>query len=96
MSYHLPGPVNLPFLGCAYKFLGKDAPEIARVFIELFEEYPDLGKFWLGEDLFYIISKPKYLEIVLNHPGILEKLDLYRYTKPIIGDGLISGPGKKN
>ncbi|XP_044261141.1 cytochrome P450 4C1-like [Tribolium madens] len=94
ISWNIPGPTNLPFLGASYLFLGKSAPDIATRFIKFFEDYPDLGKFWMGEELFYIVTKPEYLEIILNHPGALEKMDMYKYMVPVIGNGLISGPVK--
>ncbi|XP_064214477.1 cytochrome P450 4C1-like [Tribolium castaneum] len=94
MSWHVPGPKNVPLLGASYLFLGKSAPEIAERFIKIFEQYPDLAKFWMAEELFYTVTKPEYLEVILNHPGALEKMDMYKYMIPTIGNGLVSGPVK--
>lgn len=94
MSWNIPGPINLPFIGCAYLFYRGNPAQIAQTFMKMFDIYPGLSKAWMGPDLYYLVTKPEYLEVILNHPSTLEKMELYRFTKPIVGDGLISSPVK--
>ncbi|RZC35108.1 cytochrome P450 4C1 [Asbolus verrucosus] len=93
LSRKIPGPLTLPFIGNAYLLRG-DAPALARNLLAMFDRYPELSKYWIGKDLYYIVTKPEYLEIILNSPSTYEKVDLYKYVKPMVGDGLISAPVK--
>ncbi|EFA05711.1 cytochrome P450 4C1 [Tribolium castaneum] len=94
LSRKIPGPLNLPLIGCAHLFFTGNAAEIAKRFMQMFDDYPDLAKAWMGPELYYLITKPEYLEVVLNHNATLEKMDLYKFIRPIVGDGLISSPVK--
>ncbi|XP_063924972.1 cytochrome P450 4C1-like [Zophobas morio] len=94
LSWKIPGPMHFPFIGSAYMFLHGDSSEIAKRFMRLFDEHPELSKFWMGPELVFLVSKPEYLEVILNSPGTFEKIELYKYTKPILGDGMISAPVK--
>jgi hypothetical protein len=109
LSRKVPGPLPLPFIGSFYLFFRGDAAGnatinrvvvtsclsvIAKRFMRIYEEYPELSKIWMGPDLLYLITKPEYLEVVLNSPGTFEKSYFYKHTKPMLGDGLLSGPGE--
>jgi hypothetical protein len=84
LSRKVPGPLPLPFIGSFYLFFRGDAAGnatinrvvvtsclsvIAKRFMRIYEEYPELSKIWMGPDLLYLITKPEYLEVVLNSPG---------------------------
>lgn len=57
------------------------------------DHYVPVTKVWLGTDLFYGITKPEHFEIILNHPKAQNKHDLYKFIKPLVGNGLFSAPG---
>lgn len=62
--------------------------------MELADLYRPVFRFWLGPNLVIGIRRPKDLEIVLNHSSTLGKSVMYDVLKMLIGEGLISGPGK--
>ena len=62
--------------------------------MKLFDDYDTQFRFWLGHKLFIGCAKPEELEVVLNSPKALEKEDLYKFTVPLLGKGLLSAPGE--
>ncbi|KAK9882245.1 hypothetical protein WA026_019761 [Henosepilachna vigintioctopunctata] len=92
ISSKIQGPKGYPLFGNAFDFLGKSADDIFATLMNLFQMYPGITKFWLGNKLVIPISQPEYLEIVLNHPDCLEKNFMYNYTKFFLGNGLFSAP----
>lgn len=56
--------------------------------------YQPVSKTWLGNYLFFTLYEPRHLEIIFNHPKALAKHDLYKFIKPVVGEGLFSAPGK--
>lgn len=67
--------------------------EILDAACKLLNDYKQPVKVWLGHRLFFGISKPEYLEIIFNSPSTLGKDELYKFTKPIAGEGIFSAPG---
>lgn len=82
---------NFKLLKCIFVLLFSD---LGQKLFDLFTTYPDFAKIWLGKDLSYLVTKPQYIEIILNSPHALEKMEAYDYTSIIIGKGLLTGPGK--
>lgn len=52
------------------------------------------SKFWLGPRLCILINKPEQVEKVLNHPGCLDKGNLYDFVAEAIGNGLVTLRGE--
>ncbi|KAG5875109.1 hypothetical protein JTB14_018587 [Gonioctena quinquepunctata] len=59
--------------------------------MKLFE--PGLSRFWFGARLMYLVSEPKYFQIIL--PVCLTKDPKYEIAKVIIGEGLLLAPDEK-
>ena len=53
------------------------------------------GRVWVAHELYVALKNPEHIKIVLNSPNSLAKGDLYRFLKPIVGEGLFSAPGIK-
>lgn len=63
-------------------------------FLKLQKQYGSFYKLWLGSRLHLMISKPEYLEQLLNSNVHLSKSDGYDLFKPWLGDGLLVSTGK--
>lgn len=63
--------------------------------MQLFNKYRIPAKIWFGNRLFIGISDPEHYDIIFNHPKAIEKDPLFKFVKPILGDGLFSAPGKR-
>lgn len=90
----LPGPTALPVIGNALEFLCKNEELLSR-FIYQVEKYPKPMRFWMGQKLLLVFSAPDDIEQILSSSKMNYKDDLYRFMKPFLGNGLISGSGKK-
>ncbi|KAL1501436.1 hypothetical protein ABEB36_006755 [Hypothenemus hampei] len=88
-SLKLPGPLALPFIGSAFYFLG-NPHDIFDQITQMFDRYPGIFRVWFGSRLFYAVSNPKYIEILLTNPQCLKKEKLYALIEPIVGQGLFT------
>ncbi|KAJ8937565.1 hypothetical protein NQ318_000106 [Aromia moschata] len=64
-------------------------------FLKLQNEYGSLYKLWLGPRLHLMMSKPEYLEHLLNSNIHLAKSDGYDLFRPWLGDGLLVSRAQK-
>ncbi|CAH1118516.1 unnamed protein product [Phaedon cochleariae] len=94
-SWNVPGPMNLPFIGIAYLFLGTNATDIMGTLIKIQKQYPNYFKAWFGPKLLYFLSDPVHLEKVLTNPKSLNKDDLYDFISEVIGTGIMTAKVKK-
>ncbi|XP_051174382.1 cytochrome P450 4C1-like isoform X2 [Leptopilina boulardi] len=94
LAFKLPGPYAFPFIGNGLNFACK-AEELLERAVKVVKPYVNLTpmRLWLGPMLCVIISKPRDLEIILNSQQAIEKGFSYKFLKPFIGEGLISGSG---
>ncbi|XP_050300138.1 cytochrome P450 4C1-like [Anthonomus grandis grandis] len=88
-SLNLPGPFALPIIGSAFYFIGKPYNIFGQI-MHMFNNYPGIFRVWFGPRMFYAVSDPKYLEIILTSPQALAKENLYRMAQPVTGHGLFS------
>ncbi|XP_035459320.2 cytochrome P450 4d2 isoform X1 [Spodoptera frugiperda] len=89
----LPGPKNeLPGLGIAHKFMGDTEAIMHQLQLFSYESMEKNGvlRGWLANTLFFIVVNPVDLEMVLK--TCLEKDDLHRFIRKIIGNGGIFAP----
>lgn len=93
VAMKLPGPKALPILGNALEFFCKNEELLSR-FIYHVEKYPKPMRFWMGQKLLLVFSTPDDIEQILSSSKMNYKDDLYRFMKPFLGNGLISGSGK--
>ncbi|KAL3287727.1 hypothetical protein HHI36_002191 [Cryptolaemus montrouzieri] len=87
----LPGPPAYPIIGSVLSFIGGPSRVFSNI-LALWEAYPDFFRVWFSYRLIFSTSKPEHLEILLNNPLSLEKDHFYRFTKPIVGNGLLVAP----
>ncbi|XP_017778217.1 PREDICTED: cytochrome P450 4C1-like [Nicrophorus vespilloides] len=82
--------IQLPILGHSLYFIG----DTEQILINLIHITSKSSKtpcsVWLAHRLFFLLNKPEQMEVVLNSPKCLEKDDLYRFSKPLIGHGLFN------
>ncbi|XP_017776453.1 PREDICTED: cytochrome P450 4C1-like [Nicrophorus vespilloides] len=81
---------ELPILGHSLYYVG-DAERIMRNlhYVSSKSSATPVG-FWLAHRLFFCLNTPEQMEAVLSSPKCLEKDDLYRFSKPLGGNGLFS------
>jgi hypothetical protein len=65
--------------------------EAYNTIMKPFNEYPTGFSCWVGKDLYFGISKPKDIEILLNR--CLTKGKLYKILHECFNDSLVVAPG---
>ncbi|XP_050503176.1 cytochrome P450 4C1-like isoform X8 [Diabrotica virgifera virgifera] len=93
-SYKTPGPIGLPFIGIAYKFLTRDISVILQRVIDIQTSYPQVATIWFGPRLYYLVSKPEYIEKILTSRSALNKDHVYQFMSDV-GEGLVTVGAKK-
>ncbi|XP_068914668.1 cytochrome P450 4C1-like isoform X2 [Tenebrio molitor] len=83
-----PGPFGLPLLGIVHRF--RHGPAAYNTIMKPFNEYPTGFSCWVGKDLYFGISKPKDIEILLNR--CLTKGKLYKILHECFNDSLVVAP----
>jgi cytochrome P450 family 4 len=86
----LDGPRGLPLIGSAFYLLGSNTT-VAKNAIYLIKKFKSPWKLWLGTGLYVVVTRPEDVEIVLNQA--LSKARNYKFTKPILEEGLFTAPG---
>ncbi|KAI5643798.1 cytochrome p450 domain-containing protein [Phthorimaea operculella] len=89
----IPGPLEeLPLIGIAHSLAGttEDIMNSLQRFSYETMDHNGIVKGWLGHILYFVMTNPVDLEYILKH--CLEKDDLHRFLKPIIGNGGIFAP----
>ncbi|XP_063389162.1 cytochrome P450 4c3-like [Cydia fagiglandana] len=92
LASRVPGVSELPLIGAAHKFMG-NTEDIMSTLKELSYfaiENGGLMKAWLGPILYFLSVDPADLEVVMR--TCMEKDDLHRFTRPVIGFGAIFAP----
>ncbi|CAG9831111.1 unnamed protein product [Diabrotica balteata] len=89
--YKTPGPLNLPFIGVGYKFLTRDLGVMLQRLVDVQIAYPKVAAVWFGPKLYFLVSKPEYVEKVLMNQSALNKDHLYKFLSNVVGEGLLSG-----
>ncbi|KAF2885094.1 hypothetical protein ILUMI_21097 [Ignelater luminosus] len=83
------GPFALPFIGNALHFAGSNHDILSNA-LKIANSYDSPVRVWLGQKLFFAISKPHQLEVIMNSPNALEKDELYKHAEAIGGTGLFT------
>lgn len=65
-----------------------------RVRREITEKYKPLFRSWAGYYPIVHLTKPEYLEIVMNSVVNIKKSSFYDTLRPWLGDGLLTSSGK--
>nr|UZE89834.1 cytochrome P450 CYP4XH1 [Chrysoperla zastrowi sillemi] len=87
------GPDPLPFIGNAHMFSGT-SEDVFKQILDHFYNYNDKGpsRFWLGNQLYVVITKPQHMKAVLTNPNALQKSYVYSFINTWLGTGLFSAP----
>ncbi|KAJ0180019.1 hypothetical protein K1T71_004610 [Dendrolimus kikuchii] len=95
--YKLAAPIkppkeNLPFIGVAHKLAGntEEIMKSLQDFSYAAIENNGIIKGWLGHILYFLVTDPVDLEIILK--TCMEKDDLHRFIRKVIGNGAIFAP----
>ncbi|KAG5869341.1 hypothetical protein JTB14_026066 [Gonioctena quinquepunctata] len=64
-----------------------------KTIMKIVDGYPGIFRFWFGVRLIYVVSEPKYFQILL--PVCLTKDPNYEAAKVIIGEALLLAPVEK-
>lgn len=91
---NIPGPKPYPIIGNA-RDIENTPVGLLHSFLKLQQKYGSFYKLWLGPRLHLMVSKPEYLEQLLNSNVHLRKSDGYDLFKPWLGDGLLVSTGTK-
>ncbi|KAJ3644583.1 hypothetical protein Zmor_022304 [Zophobas morio] len=84
------GPLAFPVIGSAYLFFG-GTQNIFENFIRLGKKYGYTYKLWLGNRLYFVVSKPEDVQMVLN--STVDRLSNIKFLIPAFGNGLLTLPG---
>ncbi|KAJ8922207.1 hypothetical protein NQ315_004144, partial [Exocentrus adspersus] len=91
---NVPGPTTYPIIGNALE-MENTTVGLLNSFMRLQKKYGSFYKLWLGPRLNLMVSKPEYLEQLLNSNVHLSKSVGYDLFKPWLGDGLLVSTGAK-
>ncbi|XP_061722232.1 cytochrome P450 4C1-like [Cydia pomonella] len=92
LASRVPGVGELPLIGAAHKFIGS-TENIMSSLKDVSSTAIEKGgtvRLWLGPILYFVSVDPVDLEMVMR--TCLEKDDLHRFTRPVIGNGAIFAP----
>ncbi|XP_013177583.1 PREDICTED: cytochrome P450 4C1-like [Papilio xuthus] len=93
LASKIPGSDDeLPFIGLAHKFTGTTEDILNSLQKYSYEAMKNNGilRGWLGHILYFIVVDPVDVEVILKTS--LEKDDLHRFIRNVIGNGLIFAP----
>ncbi|XP_069704237.1 cytochrome P450 4C1-like isoform X2 [Periplaneta americana] len=63
--------------------------------MRLHAEFGPIYRAWLGLELSFFVSEPKYLEVIMNSNKYIDKSYVYEFLIPWMGTGLLSSTGEK-
>ncbi|XP_063924255.1 cytochrome P450 4C1-like isoform X2 [Zophobas morio] len=86
------GPFAWPLIGSVHLFW-EGHKGFHKKMTEIFSSQASIFKFWLGQDLLIVTSKPSDIEILSN--SCLEKGKFYNLGKNIVREGLLNEPVSK-
>ncbi|VEN35570.1 unnamed protein product [Callosobruchus maculatus] len=93
-SWKVPGPFAFPFIGNAHMFFG-DPVRRMNGFMRLMRSHPDIVRAWLGPKLVYMVSKPEYIEKLINRSTVIDKDDFYDLFVVLFGNGILTSKGDR-
>lgn len=108
----VPGPLYLPIIGSSLELimnpfgnglnLGKFVviykliPDATQTLCNMFDKYNGMFRFWLGHLLYFGISDPDKVQIILNNHSALGKAEVFtNLADSVIGEGLLTAPVMK-
>nr|CAD7461036.1 unnamed protein product [Timema tahoe] len=99
LSEKIPGPPTIPLLGNALDVRAFSSSVRNKAFFDaslrLRKQYGSIFRLWLGPQLFILLSKPKYIEVILSSNKLLDKGSNYKFLDKWLGTGLLTSTGAK-
>lgn len=96
MAWQMPGPIGLPLVGSAYRFLATEALDFIEECSLRFEHLQSPICIWLGTEPFVYIDTLDAVETVLTSSDCLDRQDSYKYIRQGLGvDGIFTLNGSK-
>nr|QTC11274.1 cytochrome P450 4NU1 [Phenacoccus solenopsis] len=89
---NVPGPKCIPLFGNALEFLKKE--DAMYVLYRLTKQYGNIYRFWLCNDLYFMLTNPKDIEVLINSYKHILKAVSYKYVSSWLGNGLITSYGE--
>jgi cytochrome P450 family 4 len=94
LAARLPGPRPLPLLGNVLTFAGCDLVQFFKIIVQLVEKYGSIFKFWIGQDLFVMLTNPVFVEKVLGNKNSISRTGyVTKLAKPYFRNGLLMSEG---
>lgn len=94
MAARLPGPRPLPLLGNVLTFAGCDLVQFFKIIVQFVEKYGSIFKFWIGQDLFVLLTNPVFVEKVLGNKNSISRTGyVTKLAKPYFRNGLLMSEG---
>nr|XP_015836192.1 PREDICTED: uncharacterized protein LOC103313316 [Tribolium castaneum] len=85
----ISGPFSWPIIGSAHLFFS--GPKVFyKTLVHFVETQPEIFKFWLGQHLLVVTSRPEDVDCVVNK--FFEKGPFFEFGKQLLGDGLLRAP----
>nr|CAD7609873.1 unnamed protein product [Timema genevievae] len=99
LSEKIPGPPTIPLLGNALDVRAFSSSVRNKAFFDaglrLRKQYGPIFRLWLGPQLFILLCKPKYIEVILSSNKLLDKGSNYQFLDKWLGTGLLTSTGTK-
>lgn len=95
LARKLPGPPQLPIIGCAHLFLGKSPPQLLKVLEDLYKKYGKVVCLMIGPQVQVLLTDPQDVEMILGSQKLIDKSDEYNYIEQWLGTGLLISSGQK-
>ncbi|KAJ6637667.1 Cytochrome P450 4d2 [Pseudolycoriella hygida] len=91
-----PGPRLMPFIGNAYNYAAKSSEDVIKLILESHKTYGQSYRTKIYNEATIWTSDLKIISsILVNNTKAITKSPLYNFLKPWLGEGLLTGTGKK-
>ncbi|GAB0086095.1 Cytochrome P450 [Sergentomyia squamirostris] len=92
LSWKMPGPFMIPFIGNVQTAVGISNEGLLRLVRDILKNYESPSRWWLGTTMYVLVKSPEDLQTVLNSPHCLSRGFVYEFLRSFGGDGLVSLP----
>jgi hypothetical protein len=73
LTSNIPGPLTLPILGNVRTFAGCNLVQFFQKLVAIVNEYGPIVRFWMGNELYIVISDAESIEILLTGKAMITK-----------------------
>ncbi|GAB0100690.1 hypothetical protein DMENIID0001_167720 [Sergentomyia squamirostris] len=93
LSWQMPGPFVIPFLGNLHFLLFLSNEEVFSYTRTLIEKYKTPARFWIGSALHVFVTKPEDAQFIFNSMDCIDRYDMDQLTPNVATQGILSLPG---